>query len=179
MPSLPRTLMLIPALAALAPAAAQESDPAAQAMALIEAHRVSMQVPCTVPIPPGPYASEWQQQAAWRNAQDFGDCLDDVMAREQGRLADLTADIDAIQASAPEDSDWAAVEAQLGAKWDELDTLEDKVRNRARWAETAINVVNILTPQPPADPMFPSFSAGSAPYPYYRRDSSVSAPGIR
>ena len=179
MPSLRYALIAVPALIAASPVAAQDMDAAAEALALIGAHRVSMQIPCTVPIPPGPYASQWQQETAWQNARNFGNCLDDVMAREQGRLADLTADIDRLQASASRGSDWSMVEAALDAKWDELDTLEDKIRNRARWAETAVNVVNILTPAPPADPMFPSFLAGSTPFPYYRRDSSVSAPGIR
>ncbi len=161
-----------------APALAM-ADPAAEAIALIDRHRVSMQVQCTVPIPPGPYAPQWQQDNAWQAAQDFSRCLDDVMAREQARLSDLTYEVDQLQAGAADGADWAGVEAHLASKWDELDTLEGKVRNRARWAETAINVVNALTPPPPADPMFPPFSAGSTPYPYYRRDSSVSAPGIR
>jgi len=184
-------LLLLPLAAA--PASAQTTDPAAEARQLVEAHKVGRQVPCSVPMPAVWNAPAWEQEAAARRRQAFNDCLDGVMEREQNRLQQLTAKVDGLHGLAP-DTDWSGIDAALDAKWSELDEVESKLRIRENWAKTAVSILDTFTgPGAPFDssPMRPGASTFSpygyggttynpvSPYPYYRRDSSTSAPGIK
>ena len=174
-----------------APVLAQEQtsyDPVAEAKALIDSHQVSTNVPCSVPIPATWNASPWEQDAAMRRRQAFNDCLDSVMAREQDRLQALTYQVDELRI--PNGMlDWSGIDHALDTKWAELEKLESKLDTRDMWANTAVEILDTFTgPGAPFDSsgyrQMPNPYAGPAyatpnPYPDYRRDSSVSAPGIK
>ena len=173
--------------AATTPALAQApADPVALAFETIARHQVSTRVPCPIPMPALWNAPPAEQQAAWRRREAFEDCLGAAMDREGVRLQQLAAEIDAIRAEHP-DGDWLSVANALDAKWEELDALRSKLAARQNWANTAVSILDTFTG--PGAPFDTGRAAGYAPYspypPYpppaygYRRDSSVSAPGIK
>jgi hypothetical protein len=172
-----RPLFLLALLLAASPALAQERpDPAALALAEIEAHRIGMRVGCSIPVPALWNAPAWEQRAAANRRQAFEDCLAGVMIREQERLAQLQYRIGELRAEAPE-ADWSAAERALDARWNELDRLAGKLRTRDNWADTAERVLDTFTgPGAPFDTRPRQPWNRCAPY---RCDSSVSAPGIR
>jgi hypothetical protein len=172
-----RPLFLIALCLAASPVAAQQADePLARALAEIDAHRVSLRVGCSVPVPALWNAPAWEQRAAAERRAAFEDCLSDVMQREQDRLAQLQSRIAELSAAAP-DSDWSAAERALDSKWAELDALAGKLRTRDNWANTAVRILDTFTgPGAPFDTSPRQSWNRCAPY---RCDSSTSAMGIR
>jgi hypothetical protein len=174
------------------PAFAQQAeyDPVADARAVIESHQVKTRVGCSIPIPATWDAPPWEQQAAMRRRDVFNDCLAGVMEREQERLGELTYRVDDIKTRYP-DADWSNVDYALNAKWDELETLESKLRTKEGWANTAVEILDTFTgPGGPFNSSAPSTAYSPympygapymtpSPYGYVRRDTSVSAPGIK
>jgi hypothetical protein len=181
-------IALLVAAAAAAPAAAQPpAEPTAQALETIRQHQISKRVGCPIPIPALWNAPPAEQHAAWRRREAFEDCLDAAMEREGVRLQQLSAEVEDIRAAHP-DGDWLVVADALDAKWAELDTLRSKLATRQNWANTAVNILDTFTgpgapfdtSRPPAYAPYSPYAPYAPPAPYgYRRDSSVSAPGIR
>lgn len=171
-----RKLLLAALALAASPALAQApAAPLDRALAEIEAHRVGMRVGCSIPVPALWNAPAWEQRAAAGRRQAFEYCLEDVMRREQDRLAQLQSRVAELHAEAAE-ADWSAADRALESKWSELDRLAGKLRNRDNWADTAVRVLDTFTgPGAPFDTS-PRWYNRCAPY---RCDSSVSAPGIR
>lgn len=168
---------LIAACIAAAPAAVMAQTGATEAKRLVADHRINTRVPCTIPVPAVWNAPFWAQERAAAARADFHRCLDDVMAREEARLADLEDEVDALRTG---DEDWAGVDAALDAKWDELDTLESKLNTRNMWANTAVEVLDIFTgPGAVYDssPLRPSYGLPVAPTYPYRRDTII-LPGV-
>ncbi len=175
-------------------AAGQPADPipdpnaVAEAMAMIGAHRLNPRTGCGLPVPATYNAPSWQQRAAAIRRQAFEDCLAGVMAREEGRLRELEARVRMLSDQAP-GADWSGVASSLASKWDELETVNDRLNTKVMWADTVVNVLDTFTgPGAPFDSAGPpAYAQPYNPYlpynPYanrgYRRDSSVSAPGIR
>ncbi|HEX8225472.1 MAG TPA: hypothetical protein VF605_16785 [Allosphingosinicella sp.] len=172
-----RPLLLLALCLAGSPALAQQTpEPLGRALAEIEAHRVGMRVGCSIPVPALWNAPAWEQRAAANRRQAFEDCLSGAMTREQDRLAQLQYRIAELRAEAPE-ADWSAAERALDMKWNELDRLAGKLRNRDNWANTAVNILDTFTgPGAPFDTSPRQPWNRCAPY---RCDSSVSFPGIR
>ena len=160
-----------------APLPAQPGTDAVQdALAVISAHSVGKRIGCPVPVPALWNAPPYEQEAAARRRSAFQSCLADAFDREQQQLSLLSEQIDRERAESPA-LDWSGVETALQSKWSELEDFEQRLRTRERWADTAVNVLDTFTgpgapfgPKPPA----PGWSNGP-----YRRDSSVSAMGIR
>jgi hypothetical protein len=181
-------LALLSALFLSAPAFAQDAyDPVADAASIVEAHKVSTKVGCSIPVPALWDAPPWEQQAAQRRREAFNDCLAGAMEREQNRLDGLTRQVDQIRAQYP-DSDWSGVDVALNQKWNELETLESKLNKRDMWANTAVSILDTFTgPGAPfSSTGVQTYSPYGQPYMtpspyggYYRRDTSVSAPGIK
>lgn len=170
-----RRLFLVALCLAATPAAAQQGEPLALALAEIDAHRVGMRVGCSIPVPALWNAPPWEQRAAAGRRQAFEDCLEGVMRREQDRLFLLQSRVADLHSEAP-DADWSAADRALDSKWAELDTLAGKLRSRDNWANTAVKVLDTFTgPGAPFDTS-PRFYNRCAPY---RCDSSTFAPGIR
>lgn len=171
-----RHLFLAALALAASPAFAQgRPEPVARALAEIEAHRVGMQVGCSIPVPALWNAPPWEQRAAAARRSAFEDCLTGVMRREQDRLEQLQDRVAALHSEAP-DSDWSAADRALDSKWAELDTLAGKLRTRDNWAGTAVQVLDTFTG--------PGAPFGPRPQPYdrcapYRCDTSTFAPGVR
>lgn len=181
------TLLLAAALVQAAAAAPQEADPLAQALSIIGEHQVVQKVGCQVPLPAIWNAPPWEQQAAAFRRQAFQDCLARVMEREQQRLQDLTYRVDDLRVASP-GQDWSGVDDALDAKWAELESVEQRLQSRERWADTAVTIVDTFTgPGAPFDssPLNPRYSNPYSPFGPatpsfpYRRDSSVSMPGIK
>ena len=184
------TRLAAPLLLAVLPAAAAAqapADPAAEALQTVARHQVSTRVGCPIPMPALWNAPPAEQQAAWRRREAFEDCLNAAMEREGVRLQQLSAEIEAMRSAHP-DGDWVSVANALDAKWGELETLQSKLASRQNWANTAVNILDTFTgPGAPFDtsrpaPSFSPYGPYMIPAPgggYYRRDTSVSAPGIK
>ncbi|TFI57312.1 hypothetical protein E2493_15720 [Sphingomonas parva] len=182
--------LAVPLLLAIAPAAAfaqAPADPVAAALETIARHQVSTRVGCPIPVPALWNAPPYEQQAAWRRREAFEECLNAAMEREGVRLQQLSAEVQAMQSADP-DGDWVSVSDALDAKWAELETLQSKLASRQNWANTAVNILDTFTgPGAPFDtsrpaPSYSPYGPYMVPAPgggYYRRDTSVSAPGIK
>lgn len=175
-----RTCLALLLALAPAPLFAQAGDPVETAFTLIESHKVSTRTGCSVPIPATWNAPPWQQEAAWRRREAFNACLDRAMTREQDRLQELTWRVDDIRIENP-NADWSGVDAALDSKWAELQQVESKLANQENWANTAVTILDTFTgPGAPFDssPLNPTRNPMGL-YGGYRRDSSVSAAGIK
>ena len=172
-----RALCLALLVLAAAPVRAQDApvppNPAAVALAEIEAHRVNLRVGCPIPVPALWNAPPWEQRAAAVRRNAFERCLSDAMLREQDRLEQLGWRLQYLQAAEP-NADWSQAEQALERKWSELDTLAGKLRTRENWANTAVEILDTFTgPGAPFGPR-PAYPG----YPY-RPDTSVSMRGVR
>lgn len=167
--------------AAAAPAAAQEQpNPAEEAFRLVEAHKVSTRTGCSIPMPAVWNAPPWEQRAAFRRREAFNECLSNAMLREEDRLHELGYRVDDLRGRYPE-ADWTGIDDALDSKWADLEQLESKLRTQDQWANTAVTILDTFTgPGAPFDSSgYNSMTGYPSPYGSYRRDSSVSAPGIK
>ena len=168
-------LLLLGLTAPLQAQPAVGENPVQDALSVISSHAVGKRIGCPVPIPALWNAPPYEQHAAARRRSAFQDCLADAFEREQQQLSLLSEQIDRERAEAPE-LDWSGVESALESKWSELESFEQRLRTRERWADTATNVLDTFTgPGAPFGPKAPAPGWGGP----YRRDSSVSAMGIR